>query len=76
MDIGISLTPDNNSWRVVERAEALGFSHAWFYDTQLLCNDVLVAMTAAAMKTARIKLYAGVLVPSNRLAPVAANASL
>ncbi|MFP6780260.1 MAG: LLM class flavin-dependent oxidoreductase [Gammaproteobacteria bacterium] len=74
MDVGISLTPSATSWKTVERAEALGFSHAWFYDTQLLCTDVLVAMTAAALKTSRIKLCAGVLVPSNRLAPVAANA--
>jgi alkanesulfonate monooxygenase SsuD/methylene tetrahydromethanopterin reductase-like flavin-dependent oxidoreductase (luciferase family) len=31
-------------------------------------------MGAAAMKTSRIKLCAGVLIPSNRIAPVAANA--
>lgn len=74
MDFGIALTPDANAWRTVARAESLGFSHAWFYDTQLLCSDVLVAMTAAAMNTSRIVLGAGVLVPSNRLAPVAANA--
>lgn len=74
MDIGISLTPTATSWEVVQRAEALGFSHAWFYDTQLLCTDILVAMSAAAMRTKSIKLCAGVLVPSNRLAPVAANA--
>jgi len=74
MDFGIAVTPDAASWKVVQRAEELGFSHAWFYDTQLLCTDVLVAMTAAAMKTSHIKLCAGVLVPSNRLAAVAANA--
>ena len=34
----------------------------------------LVAMGAAAMKTSRIKLCAGVFIPSNRIAPVAANA--
>lgn len=73
-DIGIALTPTADCWRVVQRAEELGFSHAWFYDTQLLCTDVLVAMTAAAMKTERIKLCAGVLVPSNRNVAVAANA--
>ncbi|MDA0824384.1 MAG: LLM class flavin-dependent oxidoreductase [Proteobacteria bacterium] len=74
MDFGISLTPTATSWKTVQRAEELGFSHAWFYDTQLLCTDVLVAMTAAAVHTKRIKLCAGVLVPSNRIAPVAANA--
>ncbi len=74
MDIGIQLTPTATSWKVVQRAEELGFSHAWFYDTQLLCTDILVAMAAAAMKTSQIKLCTGVLVPSNRIAPVAANA--
>jgi 5,10-methylenetetrahydromethanopterin reductase len=58
----------------VQRAEEWDFSHSWFYDTQLLCTDILVAMTAAAVKTERITLCAGVLVPSNRIAPVAANA--
>jgi 5,10-methylenetetrahydromethanopterin reductase len=58
----------------VKRAEELGFSHAWFYDTQLLSADVFVAMAAAAVKTERIRLGTGVLIPSNRIAPVAANA--
>ena len=74
MDYGIALTPTAASGDLAARAEALGFSHCWFYDTQLLCHDILVAMTAAALKTSRIKLGAGVLVPSNRLAAVAANA--
>lgn len=74
MDIGIALTPSANCWQVVQRAEELGFSHAWFYDTQLLCTDILVAMSAAAVKTKKIKLGAGVLVPSNRNVAVAANA--
>ena len=63
-----------NPGAVVQRAEELGFTYAWFYDTQLLSADVLVAMGAAAMKTSRIKLCAGVFIPSNRIAPVAANA--
>ena len=33
-----------------------------------------MAMGAAAVKTSRIRLGAGVLIPSNRIAPVAANA--
>src|SRR6516162_3497878 len=74
MDFGIALATAADSWAVVQRAEELGFSHAWFYDTQLLSADVLVAMGATAMKTSRIKLCAGVFIPSNRIAPVAANA--
>ncbi len=72
MDIGITLTPKSDAWKITKIAENLGFSHAWFYDTQLLCADIFVAMSAAAMQTSKIKLGAGVLVPSNRLAAVAA----
>jgi 5,10-methylenetetrahydromethanopterin reductase len=74
MDLALSLPTKARSWEVVKRAEELGYSHAWFYDTQLLNAEVFVAMGAAAMKTSRIKLCAGVLIPSNRIAPVAASA--
>jgi 5,10-methylenetetrahydromethanopterin reductase len=73
MDFGIALAPAADSWRTVQRAEQLGFSHAWLYDTQLLCADVFVAMALAAANTRRITIGPGVLVPSNRIAPVAAN---
>jgi 5,10-methylenetetrahydromethanopterin reductase len=73
MDFGIALAPGADAWKTVQRAEALGFSHAWFYDTQLLCADVFVAMALAAANTSRIRIGPGVLVPTNRIAPVAAN---
>ena len=71
VDFGIQLATSSHSWKVVKRAEELGFTHAWFYDTQLLNADVFVAMAAAAMQTSRIRLCTGVLIPSNRIAPVA-----
>ena len=74
MDYGINLATAADSWKVVKRAEELGFTRAWFYDTQLLNAEIFVAMGAAAMKTSRIRLGTGVLVPSNRIAPVAASA--
>ena len=74
MRFAIAIATDAESWRVVRRAEELGFSRAWFYDTQMLSADPFVAMAAAALKTTRIRLGTGVLVPSNRIAPVAANA--
>ncbi len=74
MDFGIALATTTDSWRAVKRAEAAGFSHAWFYDTQLLNPDVFVGMALAARETRRIRLGTGVLIPSNRIAPVAANA--
>lgn len=74
MEYGISLAPEIDSWRWVQRAEELGFSSAWFYDTQLVNPDVFICMALAAEKTKHIKLGTGVLVPSNRIEPVTANA--
>ena len=74
MDFGIALPTAADSWKLAQRAEELGFTHAWFYDTQMLSADCFVAMGAAAVNTRRIRLGTGVLVPSNRIAPVAANA--
>ena len=74
MQFGIAIPTAADSWRLVRRAEELGFSNAWFFDTQMLSADPFVAMAAAAMQTTRIRLGTGVLIPSNRIAPVAANA--
>jgi 5,10-methylenetetrahydromethanopterin reductase len=74
MEFGIALATAADSWKTVKRAEELGFSHAWFYDTQMLCADCFVAMGAAAALTSRIRLGTGVLIPTNRIAPVTANA--
>ena len=74
MQFAIAIPTDADSWRVVRRAEELGFARAWFYDTQMLSADPFVAMAASAMKTTKIRLGTGVLIPSNRIAPVAANA--
>lgn len=74
MDFGIGIATSFDSWRIAQRAEELGFSHAWFFDTQMITADCFVAMGAAALKTSRIRLGTGVLVPSNRLAAVTANA--
>lgn len=74
MDFGINLATAADHWKVVKRAEELGFGFAWFYDTQMLNADPFVAMAAAAMVTNKIHLGTGVLIPSNRIAPVTANA--
>ena len=72
MDYGIQLASSVHHGAVVKRAEELGFTHAWFNDTQLLDADLFVAMTAAAIQTSKITLCTGVLIPSNRIAPAAA----
>ncbi|HWE75265.1 MAG TPA: LLM class flavin-dependent oxidoreductase [Stellaceae bacterium] len=74
MDIGINLATSADSWKIAKRAEELGYSRVWFFDTHMLNADVFVGMTAAAMVTSKIRLGTGVLIPSNRIAPVAANA--
>src|SRR2546425_3116297 len=74
MDFGINLATAADSWKVVKRAEELGYARAWFFDTQMLNADIFVAMGAAAVQTSRIRLATGVLIPSNRIAPVAASA--
>ena len=74
MDFGVSFATAAEHWKTVKRAEALGFDYAWFSDTQLLNADVFVAMAAAAVETSRIRLGTAVVVPSNRIAPVTANA--
>ena len=74
LKFGINIAPAADSWKIVRRAEELGFDYAWFIDSQLINADLFVSMAAAAMKTDRIRLGTGVLIPTNRLAPVAANA--
>jgi 5,10-methylenetetrahydromethanopterin reductase len=74
MDFGIGIATSSDSWKLTQRAEELGFTHAWFFDTQMITGDCFVAMAAAALKTSRIRLGTGVLVPSNRIAAVTANA--
>jgi len=74
MDFGIAGLVGAGSWKTVVRAEQLGFTHAWFYDSPLFVADLLVSMTAAAMHTSRIRLGMGTAVPSVRLAPTMANA--
>ena len=51
MDFGINLATIADSWKVVKRAEELGYARAWFYDTQMLNADMFVAMGAAAVQT-------------------------
>ena len=74
MEFGIGIATSSDSWKLARRAEELGFTHAWFYDTQMITADCFVAMGAAAAHTSRIRLGTGVLVPSNRIAAVTANA--
>jgi 5,10-methylenetetrahydromethanopterin reductase len=35
MDFGIGIAISSDAWKLAQRAEELGFTHAWFYDTQM-----------------------------------------
>src|SRR3989442_7768279 len=72
MNADIFLAPFADSWKIVKRAEELGYARAWFYDTQLLNSEVFVSMGAAPVQTSRIRLGTGVLIPGDRTAAVAA----
>ena len=74
MEYAVAFASEVDSWRWVKRAEELGFASAWFYDTQMLNPDLFICMALAAHETSRIRLGTGVLVPSNRIEPVTANA--
>ena len=74
MEYGVAFASEVDSWKWAKRAEELGYSSAWFYDTQLLNPDVFICMTLAAANTESIRLGTGVLVPTNRIEPVTANA--
>ncbi|MCH9787111.1 MAG: LLM class flavin-dependent oxidoreductase, partial [Gammaproteobacteria bacterium] len=74
MKYSVAFASEVDSWKWAKRAEALGFHAAWFYDTQLLNPDVFICMALAAHETTTLRLGTGVLVPSNRIEPVTANA--
>ena len=74
MDYGIGIPSYIDAWREVQAAEQAGFTHAWFYDSQLIYSDVYATMALAAQNTTRIKLGTLVSIPTNRIAPVTASA--
>lgn len=50
----------------IELAESLGFHTAWVYDTPALQLDCWMTLALAAVRTSRIRLGPGVLIPSLR----------
>jgi len=75
MQFGVAFPSYVHAWRDAEIAEANGFTHAWFYDSQLLYSDVWAAMALAAAQTSTLVLGTLVAIPSNRIAPVTASAA-
>ncbi|MGA2409592.1 MAG: LLM class flavin-dependent oxidoreductase [Candidatus Binataceae bacterium] len=73
MQFGLNFPARIDAWKDLAVAEDLGFTRAWFYDSQMLYSDIYATMALAAEHTTRIKLGTGIIVPSNRIAPVTAH---
>lgn len=73
MDYGFAFLSTVDIPDDVAYAERKGFTHAWLYDTQMVCADVYQCMALCTTKTSKIKLGTNVTNPSSRIAPVTAN---
>ena len=62
--------------RQVQLAESLGYDSAWIIDSQLVCRELYVTLTACLLATSTIKLGPGVTVPYTRHVSVNASAML
>ena len=62
--------------RQVQLAEDLGYDTAWIVDSQLICRELYVTLTACLLATKTIKLGPGVIVPYTRHPSVNASAML
>jgi len=70
MDIGICVPSHVGDIGYVVRAEALGYSHAWLADSQMIWSDCYAALALAADRTSTIKLGTGVAITGTRPASV------
>jgi len=73
MEFGIAYPARPDAWEDLVIAEDSGFTHAWFYDSQMIYSDVYACMALAAEHTRQIRLATGVAIPSNRIEPVTAH---
>lgn len=60
--------------RQVQLAESLGYDTAWIADSQLVCRELYVTMTACVLNTSRIRIGSGVTVAYTRHPSVTASA--
>ena len=75
MDFGVGFQSHiQNGWKHALLAEQMGFTHAWFVDSQLITSDVYACMTLAAAHTTTIRLGTGVTIVGTRIPPVIAHA--
>lgn len=72
MELGICVASRVDDIGYVVEAERLGFTHAWFADSQMIWSDVYATMALAAVQTSTIRIGTGVSVAATRPAPVTA----
>ena len=69
MDFGVTFQTDPPAWRVVEltkRAEQLGFTHAWTFDSHILWQEPYVIYSQMLSATERIMVGPLVTNPATR----------
>ena len=69
MDFGVTFQTDPPAWRVVEltkRAERLGFTHAWTFDSHILWQEPYVIYSQMLSATERIMVGPFVTNPASR----------
>ena len=66
MKISCAFPTTMDSPELVQVAEELGYRRAWLYDTPQQSPDVWMSLALAAVRTSRIELGPGVLIPSLR----------
>lgn len=72
MDFGITFPTYIHAYKDAKLAEDHGFSHAWFYDSQMCYSDVYASMALVAHHTTTLKMGTLVAIMGNRIAPVTA----
>ena len=72
MELGICVASKIDDIDYVVEAERLGFTHAWFADSQMIWSDAYATAALAADRTSTIKIGTGVAVAATRPAPVTA----
>ena len=73
MDFGITFPSYIRAYQDARMAEDYGFTHAWFYDSQMCYSDVYAAMALTAEHTRYLKIGPLVAILGNRIAPVTAH---
>ena len=73
MQLGVCVASHIGDIDYVVRAEALGFSHAWLADSQMIWSDCYATLALAAQATTSIRIGTGVAVSGTR--PPSVNAA-